>query len=110
MKDFIQLKERENQRNPLVPERVNFGVETLEQVEIKNPTLSEAVERTINSYMDAMHGQKIEDLYELVQSEIEVPLLACVLKSTGNNQSLTAKILGLSRGTLRKKLKKYDML
>ncbi len=110
MNDFIQLQERENQRNPFVSERVSFGVETLEPVEIQNPTLSEAVERTINSYMDAMHGQKIEDLYELVLSEIEVPLLDCVLKSVGNNQSLTAKILGLNRGTLRKKLKKYDML
>ncbi|MFT5211060.1 MAG: Fis family transcriptional regulator [Flavobacterium sp.] len=99
MNDSIQLQER-----------VNFGDESAKQAEIQNPTLSEAVERAINRHLDAMHGQQIDNLYDIVLSEIEVPLLDCVHKSTGKNQSLTAKILGLNRGTLRKKLKKYDML
>lgn len=73
-------------------------------------TLSESVERTVSGYLDAMQGQEVEDLYELVLSEIEAPLLESVMKVAGDNQSLTAKILGLNRGTLRKKLKKYGML
>jgi len=39
-----------------------------------------------------------------------MPLLTCVLRHTRQNQSLTAEILGLNRGTLRKKMKKYGML
>ncbi|MDZ7685051.1 MAG: helix-turn-helix domain-containing protein [Gammaproteobacteria bacterium] len=38
-------------------------------------------------------------------SEIEAPLLACVLRHTENNQSRSAAMLGVNRGTLRKKLK-----
>jgi Fis family transcriptional regulator len=48
-------------------------------------------------------------LYELVISEIEAPLLAAVLKRTGHNQSRSSAMLGLNRGTLRKKLKKYGL-
>jgi Fis family transcriptional regulator len=32
------------------------------------------------------------------------------LEYTKNNQSKAAEILGLNRGTLRKKLKQYDLL
>ena len=42
--------------------------------------------------------------------EIEEPLLLAVMKYTNNNQSETARILGLSRGTLRTKLKKFGLL
>jgi Fis family transcriptional regulator len=75
-----------------------------------SPTLAESVELAVSGYINAMDGQKVRDLYELVLSEVEAPLLNCVLKSTSNNQSQTALILGLNRGTLRKKLKKYGLL
>ena len=78
--------------------------------ESRTPTLAESVERAVKSYMNAMDDQQVRDLYELVLSEVEAPLLDCVLRSTDNNQSQTAIILGLNRGTLRKKLKKYGML
>jgi Fis family transcriptional regulator len=43
-------------------------------------------------------------------TEVETPLLMAVLEYTKNNQSKAAEILGLNRGTLRKKLKQYDLL
>lgn len=50
------------------------------------------------------------NLYELVLSEVEAPLLEAVLKHTVGNQSAAATMLGLNRGTLRKKMKQYGLL
>lgn len=79
-------------------------------MEQSNATLAVSVEKAVSQYIATMEGQEITGLYELVLSEIEVPLLKCVLEYTGNNQSRTAMVLGLNRGTLRQKLKKYGML
>ena len=65
---------------------------------------------SVKAYIRAMDDQPLSDLYELVMCEVEMPLLTCVLRHTRQNQSLTAEILGLNRGTLRKKMKKYGML
>ncbi|SVD98739.1 uncharacterized protein METZ01_LOCUS451593 [marine metagenome] len=72
--------------------------------------ISKAVRRTVEAYIADMEDQEITDLYELVLKEVEAPMLNSVLRHTGNNQSKTATMLGLSRGTLRKKLRKYRLL
>ena len=69
-----------------------------------------AVRRAVEAYIADMEDQEITDLYELVLKEVEAPMLNSVLRHAGNNQSKTAAILGLSRGTLRKKLRKYRLL
>jgi len=76
----------------------------------QRPTLAESVKESVEKYISTMGEQDIANLYELVLSEVEAPLLESVLKSTSDNQSKTAQILGLNRGTLRKKLLKYGML
>ena len=42
--------------------------------------------------------------YDLVLSEVEGPLLQAVMEYTRYNQTRAAQMLGLNRGTLRKKL------
>lgn len=88
--------------------------ETIEEapvpVAVSEPSLSYAVEAAVENYITAMDGQEITDLYELVLSEIEAPLLASVMKRIGHNQSRASTMLGLNRGTLRKKLKKYGLV
>ena len=49
------------------------------------------------------------DLYGLVLTEVEYPLLEIALQQTRGNQTKAAKLLGISRGTLRKKLKQHDL-
>ena len=49
------------------------------------------------------------DVYDLVLSEVEPPLLIQTMKYANNNQSKAAKILGINRTTLRTKLKKYNI-
>jgi Fis family transcriptional regulator len=55
-------------------------------------------------------GATPENVYELVISEVELPLIEATMEYTGNNQSNAAKILGVNRGTFRKKLSHYGML
>ena len=73
-------------------------------------TIGQSVHESVDDYLKNMEGQQVTDLYELVISEVEAPLIESVLSFTNNNQSRTAEILGLNRGTLRKKLRKYHLL
>ena len=50
------------------------------------------------------------DIYGDVLAEVERPLLESVLLFTRGNQSEASKILGINRGTLRKKLVQYRMV
>ena len=73
-------------------------------------SLRQCVEHALEVYFDDLDGQSTNDLYQLVLKEVEAPLLEAVMNYTRNNQSKTAEMLGLNRGTLRKKLKQYDLL
>ena len=73
-------------------------------------TLRDSVERALQNYFDNLDGQPVSDVYEMVLSEIEAPLLETVMKYTRDNQTKASTVLGLNRGTLRKKLKQYGML
>lgn len=50
------------------------------------------------------------DVHKAFVSKIELPMLEVVLKSTHWNQTKTAKLLGINRGTLRKKMKRHGLL
>lgn len=73
-------------------------------------TIRDCVERAMRNYFSHLDGHDVSDIYQMVLAEVEIPLLEVVLEYTRNNQSRAAEALGLNRGTLRKKLKQYDML
>lgn len=73
-------------------------------------TINRTVAERVDEYLKIMGDEPVDDLYELVIAEVEAPLLRSVLRFTNNNQSKTAEILGLNRGTLRKKMRKYRLL
>ncbi|MES1964991.1 DNA-binding transcriptional regulator Fis [Psychrobacter sp. AH5] len=68
------------------------------------------VERMVREYFSALGDELPTDLYELILKEVELPLLKVVLEKTRGNQTKCAQVLGLNRGTLRKKLKCYDLM
>jgi Fis family transcriptional regulator len=72
--------------------------------------LAEAVEQSVDQYLKILDNPETANLYELVLEQMEEPLLKRVLKYVRNNQVRAAKLLGISRGTLRKKMKKYGLL
>lgn len=68
------------------------------------------VERVVRQYFAMLGDEMPTDLYELILKQVEEPLLSVVLEKTRGNQTKCAQILGLNRGTLRKKLKTYDLM
>ena len=73
-------------------------------------SLRDHVADSMQRYFFDLDGQDTKELYSLVMAEVEPPLLEAAMKYTRNNQSKTAELLGLNRGTLRKKLKQYNLL
>lgn len=74
------------------------------------PPLHIHVERAVRQYFAQLQGEEADDLYTLVLHEVEKPLLSVVLEQTRGNQTRAAKVLGLNRGTLRKKLKTHKLM
>lgn len=72
-------------------------------------TLSDHVRQSVEDYFTHLKGHDSSGLYQLVLTEVEKPLLETALKHSDFNQSKAAKILGLSRSTLRKKLEQYGI-
>jgi Fis family transcriptional regulator len=68
------------------------------------PGLREAVSRSVRRYLDDLGSHRCDDLYRLVVSEVEGPLLDAVLTHCRGNQTRAAQMLGITRATLRKKL------
>lgn len=75
-----------------------------------NAPLRVHVERVVREYFAALDDEMPTDFYELILKEVELPLLTVVLEQTRGNQTKCAQILGLNRGTLRKKLKTYNLM
>lgn len=72
--------------------------------------LRKHTEEALKAYIKSLNGDRPGDLYELVLGEVEEPLLQVVMDYTQGNQSQAAGILGINRGTLRKKLKTYSLI
>ena len=76
---------------------------------IKPQLLRDAVKRAVTNFFAQLDGQEAQEVYEMVLSEVEAPLLDIIMQHTRGNQTRAANMLGNNRGTLRKKLKKYGM-
>lgn len=92
--------------NNTVLEKSNSSFELTQ----KNQPLHDSVRQSLENYLTQLKGEQPSNLYELILAEVESPLIEAVMEYTKSNQSRAAIILGLSRGTLRKKLKQYGML
>ncbi|MBA3661746.1 MAG: DNA-binding transcriptional regulator Fis [Gammaproteobacteria bacterium] len=78
--------------------------------ELDSTTLKQVVKNTLRNYFTNIAGEQPVDFYSILLEEIERPLLEVLINHTHYNQVKMANILGISRGTLRKKLKQYGML
>ena len=89
---------------PPEPEKSSNGAMTGEF------SLTDAVDRHLQALF-AAHGDRLppDGMYDRVISEVERPLLSLALGATRGNQLRAARLLGLNRNTLRKKIKDLDV-
>jgi Fis family transcriptional regulator len=73
-------------------------------------SLHDSVTVAVRQYLKELDGQLATDVYDMVLAEIEAPLLKEIMQYTRNNQTKASIMLGLNRGTLRKKLKQYKLI
>ena len=71
--------------------------------------LRSMTEQALDSYFTSLNGHAPGHLYDLVMREVEEPLFRAVLDYAEGNQSRAAEVLGINRGTLRKKLRTYGI-
>ncbi|MEQ8803432.1 DNA-binding transcriptional regulator Fis [Haliea sp.] len=99
---------------PVIPQPHPATVTAIDGSDTPGPVpgshLHDAVTRAVRNYLDELDGQDTTGFYELVLSQVEAPLLREVMRHTRNNQTRASQMLGLNRGTLRKKLKQYNLL
>ena len=77
--------------------------------ERRKQPIRRSVTSAIELYLGDMNGHEVNDLYHVVLSEVEPAILDVVMKHVDGNQTEAAEMLGVSRGTLRKKLKLYGL-
>ncbi len=83
-------------------------VPTQEPQQTSNVALHDAVANTVRHYLNSPTETK-DPLYDLIIKQAEKPVIEAVLRETRGNQSKAAIMLGLSRGTLRKKIREHGI-
>ncbi|MBT7120230.1 MAG: Fis family transcriptional regulator [Nitrosomonadales bacterium] len=71
--------------------------------------LPDNIDTLLDQYFNDLGGDQPSTIYEMVINTVEKPLLIYIMNKTEGNQSKAAKMLGLNRNTLRKKLKQYNL-
>lgn len=75
----------------------------------KAPCLREFIRRVVQQYLEDMGSTDPDNLRELILSEVERPLIETVIEHTAGNQSRAAAILGITRSTLRSRVRRYGL-
>jgi Fis family transcriptional regulator len=96
--------------NATPADRAEYKQHLVTPVEQGNQTIRDNVYKALRNYFAHLDGQPVTDVYQMVLSEVEAPLLETVMEYTRGNQTKASILLGLNRGTLRKKLKTYGLI
>ena len=72
-------------------------------------SLEEVVRRKLSSFLDKWDGYEVRDLRDEVLKQVERPLIELVLSKTKGNQLRAARMLGMNRNTLFKKIRELGI-
>lgn len=81
-----------------------FLGDSLSHVEMDEIALEEIVRKKLSSFLSKWDGYDVDGLYDAVMRRVEKPLMELVLEKTKGNQIRAAKMLGINRNTLHKKI------
>jgi Fis family transcriptional regulator len=71
--------------------------------------IGQQVQIVLTDYFAQLAGAAPNQLHQQVMTQVEHTLLASTLAYTHGHQSQAADILGISRTTLRKKMRQYQL-
>jgi two-component system nitrogen regulation response regulator GlnG len=77
---------------------------------IKELSLEEIIDWKLEEFMRILQSGEMEEVYDFVISQVEKPLIRKILNMTNGNQIKAAKILGMNRNTLRKKVNQFKLV
>ncbi|MBE8214784.1 MAG: Fis family transcriptional regulator [Endozoicomonadaceae bacterium] len=72
-------------------------------------SLKKQVTESIGHYFSHLEDEDPQGLYRLVMGQVESALIESILQHARGNQTKTAILLGISRGTLAKKMHLYQI-
>jgi Fis family transcriptional regulator len=77
---------------------------------VAQPSVADCVRANLQTYLDDLDGGVANNMYAMVISVVEKPLLEVVMQHVGHNQSKASQCLGINRNTLRKKLLEHGLI
>lgn len=76
---------------------------------IENMSMEKIVEVKLKKVIQKLNLENLKGFYNIVIEEVEKPMFHLILDNVQWNQIKAARILGINRNTLRKKLKRYNI-
>lgn len=77
--------------------------------DLEKVNLQEYTRQTVNRYLRNLKGHQAKNLYDFVIDQIEKGIIVEVLEFTSGNRTQASEILGITRTTLRNKIKKHKL-
>lgn len=72
--------------------------------------IAACIHTSLTTYFADLEGDTPSNIYDMVLTAVEKPMLEIVMQRAKDNQSLAAEYLGINRNTLRKKLQQHGLL
>lgn len=72
--------------------------------------LNTNIRASLSQFLNDLDGENPGNIYDMVLQQVEQPLLELIMQHVDGNQSKASEFLGINRGTLRKKLKTYNLI
>lgn len=87
------------------PPRRRRDHEAYTKVQFEKLALEEIVRHKISNFFETLGRVEVQDIHPTVMAQAERPLLQECLRWTKGNQLKAARVLGISRNTLRRRMK-----
>ncbi|MDB2589503.1 Fis family transcriptional regulator [Candidatus Thioglobus sp.] len=71
--------------------------------------LPACINAKLTRYFEQLDGEQASGVHKMVMNEVEPVVIKFILELVNNNQSEASRILGVNRGTLKKKIEFYKL-